>query len=146
MALRKGDAFVKFVVLASLAAFLLTGASASASTSAPPEVFGVWANPKDTVHIDIKACGELACGTVVWASADAQAKSLKASGKQILGLQLFQDMKKRPDGAWRGRAFVPDLNMTFAGSAEPLTAQTLKIKGCLVGNMFCRSQIWNRVG
>jgi uncharacterized protein (DUF2147 family) len=55
-------------------------------------------------------------------------------------------MQRQDDGTWRGRAFVPDMNMTFTGFAQPLSHETLKIKGCLIRNLFCRSQVWTRVG
>lgn len=144
MAGEKGDVFLKFPVLAASAAVVLLAAPALAASE--HEVYGVWANPKATVHIDIKPCGELACGTVVWASADAKEKSMKASGKELIGLQLFQDMKRDDEGVYRGRAFVPDLNMTFSGTAEAVSGETLKIRGCLVRNIFCRAQIWTKVG
>lgn len=118
--------------------------------AAPPAfaadpVFGVWRNAKETVHIDIQPCGASACGTVVWATPEAEARVLKVSGKTLVGLQLFRDMVRNGAGVWRGRAFVPDLNMTFSGFAQSSDGKVLRAKGCLLVSVLCRTQIWTRV-
>src|SRR5688500_12465270 len=101
-------------MLSSLAAIaLLAGATPAA---AEPDLFGLWRNPKNSVHVDIRPCGGSACGYVVWASPKAQADARKGSGRELVGMQLLRDFA--PTGRnWRGKVFVPDLNRTFTGSA-----------------------------
>jgi uncharacterized protein (DUF2147 family) len=128
------------------AALMATAALASASqvSAAEPDVFGVWRNPKNTVHLEIKPCGASACGYVIWASAKAQADARHGSGKELIGMQLLRDFA--PAGhSWRGKVFVPDLNMTLGGAARPIDAGHLEAKGCLVGGLLCKSQVWSRL-
>src|SRR5438067_525501 len=66
-----GGTRLKPVLLSLVASTLLvSGAAASESHN---ELFGVWRNPKDSVHVEIRPCGASACGYVVWAAAHAQA-------------------------------------------------------------------------
>jgi len=106
--------------------------------------FGLWRNPKDTVHIDIRPCGPAACGYVVWASAKAEADVKRAGDGPLIGSQLFKDFFPIGRDVWRGKVFVPDLRMTFSGTASPADAGGLKARGCLLGAYLCRSQLWLR--
>ncbi len=106
--------------------------------------FGLWRNPKDTVHIEIRPCGQAACGYVVWASAKAEADVKRAGDQPLIGSQLFRDFTPIGGDAWRGKVFVPDLRMTFSGTAKPVEGTGLRARGCLVANYICKSQIWLR--
>lgn len=131
----------------AVSAALGLASSPAVAASAPDNAttYGVWRNPKNSVHLEIKDCGATACGVVVWASAHAKADARKGGSANLVGLQLLRDFAPDKNGAWRGRVFVPDLNMTFAGTAEVLDAKTLKAKGCVLGGILCKSQIWTRV-
>lgn len=120
-------------------------AATAPSPASGPDIFGVWRNVKETVHVDIEPCGPFACGVVVWANAEATATVKRVSGKELLGLQLFRDMSKSDTGVWHGRGYVPDLNMTFNGFAQTVSATVLRVKGCLIGGFLCKTQVWTRV-
>jgi len=136
----------RYVVTALWAAMALC---ASQGAQAVPVVMslteGVWRNPKDTVHVAIRACGGGECGHVVWASEDAIADARKGGTANLIGLQLFRDFVRQDDGAWRGKVFVPDLNITLTGTAEPIDANTLRARGCVLAHILCKSQIWTRI-
>ena len=130
-------------LLLSIAA-LAWFASASGSSAAQNDLFGVWRNPKNSVHIDIQPCGASACGRVIWASEKARAAALKGSGKELVGLQLFREFEPDED-EWRGKVFVPDLNRTFSGAVRLRDASHLEARGCALGRLFCKTQTWTRV-
>jgi len=113
------------------------------SLAADNGLLGVWRNPKNSVHVDIRPCGASACGVVVWASPQAQADARQGSGRELIGMQLFQDFSRRGD-AWRGKVYVPDLNRTLAGAARIVDANHLEAKGCALA-LFCKTQVWTRV-
>jgi len=137
---------VKHRILALTAAVALSPTLASAQTDiSAVGVFGVWRNPKDSVHLEIKTCGAATCGFVVWANAHAQEDARKGGTPNLVGAQLLRDFTPQKNGAWRGKVFVPDLNMTFSGTAEVLDANRLKAKGCVLINVLCKSQVWTRV-
>ena len=116
-----------------------------ASTSAQAADMGVWRNPHDSVRVEIKSCGTSTCGTVVYASAKAQADARKSGYSTLIGQQLLRDFEPVGNGNMRGRVFVPTLKVTLAGTAEFIDARTMRAKGCVLGNLLCKSQIWTRV-
>ena len=131
-----------------LALWVLAGAAALASSAlaqSQPHSYGVWRNPKNSVHVEIKDCGGRTCGYVVWANADAKEDARKGGTENLVGLQLFRDFEPAKNGVLRGKVFVPDLNHTFSGTAQFVDDTTLKARGCLFANVICKSQTWRRV-
>ena len=105
---------------------------------------GVWRNPKNSVHVEVRPCGPSMCGYVVWASEKARRDAREGGTPELIGQQLFRDFNQDKGGTWKGRVFVPDIGKTFSGSAERLDAHSLKAKGCVLG-LICKTQIWTRV-
>lgn len=128
--------------LALIAGLLSAPAAALADTA---NIAGVWRNPKDSVRLEIKDCGPSTCGYVVYASPGAQADARKGGNKNMVGMQLLRDFVQQKDGNWRGKVYVPSLNMTFAGTAEFINAGALRARGCVIGNLLCKSQVWTRI-
>ncbi|MBC7667462.1 MAG: DUF2147 domain-containing protein [Gemmatimonadaceae bacterium] len=106
---------------------------------------GVWRNPHDSVRVEIRSCGASTCGYVVYASPKAQADARKSGYNTLIGQQLLRDFEPAGHGNMRGKVFVPTLKVTLNGTAEFLDAHTMKAKGCVLGNVLCKSQIWTRI-
>jgi uncharacterized protein (DUF2147 family) len=132
---------VKHLMLGLAAAAALIATSGSAA--AQDDLLGEWRNPKNSVHVDIRQCGTSACGVVVWASPTARDDARRGSGRELVGMQLFQNFTRAAD-EWRGKVFVPDLNRTLAGAARIVDVNHLEAKGCALG-FFCKTQVWTRV-
>jgi uncharacterized protein (DUF2147 family) len=131
--------------LFGLALVAAIGVDAPEAPIEPATIYGTWRNPKDTVHIAIHPCGSSACGDVIWATPKAQLDAQRASGKDLVGRRLFHDLSPTLAGPWLGNVFVPDLNVTLTGSAQPIDQNRLRARGCILGRLFCKSQIWWRV-
>ena len=127
---------------AVLAAALLVAAPAAAQE---PSLFGAWRNPKNSVHVDIRPCAQGACGYVIWASDKAKRDAAEGGNPNLIGMQLFREFQPKKNGVWQGKVFVPDLNRTFSGQAEPLDGNRLRAKGCFLGNLLCKTQVWTRL-
>jgi uncharacterized protein (DUF2147 family) len=130
---------------AAALAFLTLGQAAMAQP-ATADAFGVWRNPKDNVRVQIRPCGSSACGTVIWASLKAQTKARAAGTNNLIGTEVLKNLElDERRGVWRGKVFVPELNRDFTGVAEPLDAGRLRAKGCIVGGLLCKSQVWTKI-
>lgn len=105
----------------------------------------IWRNPANSVHIRMEPCGEKMCGVVVWANEKAKADAHKGSAAPLIGAQLFRNFVREKPSVWQGRVFVPDIGRTFAGHVTILDNNRIEARGCLVGRVACRSQIWTRV-
>lgn len=115
-------------------------ALAAAQAPTPASIEGRWINPSKTVIIAIAPCANSLCGTVQWATAQAQQDARKGT-PQLIGTQLLTDLKLKGD-TWEGKLFVPDQKLHVEGKLQPEGANQLKVSGCEIG--ICKSQVWAR--
>jgi uncharacterized protein (DUF2147 family) len=106
---------------------------------------GRWRNPAASVIIVIGPCGQSMCGRVDWASDKAIADARKAGTDPLIGAELLSDIASEAERRWKGRLFVPDLNKTAKAELRLIGSGQLKVTGCSVGGLLCRSQIWTRI-
>ena len=109
----------------------------------PAPIEGRWKNPSGRVTVEIVACGEAVCGTVISASDSAKADARRGGTENLVGTQLMTGFKPAGPSKWRGRLFIPDLNHRSKAELRMLAGQ-LKVTGCMVGRMICKSQYWTR--
>lgn len=102
-------------------------------------------NPSNSVHVRIHSCGKTRCATVVWANEKAKQDSARGGTPKLVGTELFKDFREVSPKVWKGKVFVPDLNMTFTGTATVKDENRVVARGCLLGGLGCRSQTWTRV-
>lgn len=105
----------------------------------------VWRNPKNSVHVRVRPCGKSRCGTIVWANDKAKADSARGGTPNLVGTELFRDFREVSPRVWKGKVFVPDLNRIFTGTGTIKDQNTVVARGCLMGNIGCKSQTWTRV-
>jgi uncharacterized protein (DUF2147 family) len=82
---------------------------------------------------------------VVWASAQARADARDSGVANLLGTELLQDYRASGGGVWKGTVFVPDMGRRFASEIDAVSADAIKVKGCILGGLVCRSQVWTRL-
>lgn len=105
---------------------------------------GRWRNPSGSVIIAITPCDRSLCGSVQWASEKASSDAQKGGTDPLIGAMLLSDIEPRGDGQWSARLFVPDLNKRSKAELRILGLDQLKVTGCAVGRIFCKSQVWTR--
>ncbi len=140
--------FLKLALAAVVTALGMAAATVPANAADAGDIarsYGVWRNPHNTVHLEIKDCGPSTCGVVVWASAKAEADARKAGADTLIGKQLLRDFESQRDGSLKGRVWVPTLKVTLVGSADIIDTRTMRAKGCVIGNFLCKSQLWTRI-
>jgi len=127
------------------ACFILSLLFAAAGPAyAADSISGSWINPRGSVVVTTDNChGEL-CGWVSWASEAARADASDAGVRNLIGTMLLRDYRASAPGRWSGRVYVPDMGRTFSSTIEQLDGNRLKISGCLIAGLFCKSQIWVR--
>ena len=124
----------------SLVPLILALAAVQSTQRAPIE--GLWKNPIGSAIIAVAPCGNALCGKVVWASARGRREVAKTTS-QVVGTTVLTDV--RPKGkTWVGKLFVPDDNIHVSARLQLLGDNRLRLTGCAVAGLFCRSQIWTR--
>ncbi|KQN29007.1 MULTISPECIES: DUF2147 domain-containing protein [unclassified Sphingomonas] len=132
------------MVAALLALAVLAGGPAPASP-----VDGTWHNPKNSVAVKTGVCpdrtaGDTLCGWVVRADDEAQADARDGGTPKLIGAALLRDYRPSGHNKWSGEIFVPDMGRTFGSTLTLVDANTIAVKGCLVGGFFCKTQTWHR--
>ena len=122
------------------ASIILALAAAQSAQQAPIE--GLWKNPIGSAIIAVAPCGSALCGKVVWASERGQREVAKTTSN-VVGTTVLTDMKRKGN-AWTGQLFIPDDNIHVSAKLQLLNATQLKLTGCALAGVFCRSQIWTR--
>jgi len=103
---------------------------------------GNWKNPIGSAIITVAPCGEMLCGKVAWASARGQ-REASTSTSNVVGTTVLTGFKQTGN-RWTGRLFIPDDNVHVSAKLQLLGERQLKLTGCAVAGLFCRSQIWTR--
>jgi uncharacterized protein (DUF2147 family) len=118
---------------------------AAAPSTQMGDIRGEWRNTKNTVHLKVQPCGAELCGTVIWAAERQRADARKGSGSELIGSQLLRKLKRGSDGKWRGSIFIPDINTTASATAEQLNENLIRVSGCGLLGVICRTQHWHRM-
>jgi uncharacterized protein (DUF2147 family) len=123
-----------------ISAFLSILFASAAAQPAPIE--GLWKNPIGSAIIAVAPCGEALCGKVVWASARGK-REVAGTTSHVVGTTVLTAL--RPKGKdWAGKLFIPDDNIHVSARLQLISPSQLKLTGCAVAGLFCRSQIWTR--
>ncbi|HWW57332.1 MAG TPA: DUF2147 domain-containing protein [Sphingopyxis sp.] len=126
----------------AMALLLLPGSGADAATPATP--IGLWQNPKGTIIVQTRPCGQLLCGNIVWAGPGAVADAREAGVNRLVGTELLSDYRASGAGRWTGRVYVPDQGRRYYSTIELRTPNSLRISGCILGGLICKRQDWIR--
>lgn len=121
----------------------LLGAAAPAPLQ--ESVQGEWKNTKNTIHMRVQPCGAGMCGTVIWAGDQQRADAKKGSGKELIGSMLLRNLVRGEDGKWRGKVYVPDIDSNVSATVIQLDRNTIRITGCTLVGLICRTQHWQRL-
>ena len=98
-----------------------------------------------SVAVRTGACGDKLCGWVVWANGSARSDAKDSGVADLIGTRLLEDYRQDGRHAWSGTVYVPDMGRRFASQIEQPSPGQLKIKGCIMGGLICRSQLWTRI-
>jgi uncharacterized protein (DUF2147 family) len=103
---------------------------------------GLWKNPIGSAIISVSPCGSALCGKVVWASARGQ-REVATTTAHVVGTTVLTNVKPKGHG-WTGRLFIPDDNIHVSAKLQLLSVTQLKLTGCGLAGLICRSQVWTR--
>lgn len=123
--------------------FVFALALAAAQGGVADPAVGLWTNPKGSLTVRTRRCGAELCATVVSASEKAKLKAANAGVDRLIGTEIFSDYRRDGDG-WAGTLFVPDKRKRVSSTLEIAGGDQVKISGCLIGRILCKSQVWTR--
>ncbi|MDK9698186.1 MAG: DUF2147 domain-containing protein [Siculibacillus sp.] len=130
-----------FIAALAVAALVATPALAADPT-------GVWMRASGSSKIRIDKCGAALCGTVVWEQSprkDIYNPDASKRDRPVTGLRILLGMK--PSGTpdqWKGEVYNAEDGKTYTGYITLQGANSLKLQGCVLGGLICKSDSWSR--
>jgi uncharacterized protein (DUF2147 family) len=129
---------------------------AAATPAAAGDPRGNWMTENGRAKIAIANCGGALCGNVVGLKepndpatgkprTDRNNSDAAKRTRPMIGVQIVIDMK--PDATadrWTGQVYNAEDGNTYSGSITLTNATTLRLQGCALGGLVCRSQTWTR--
>ncbi|MEZ5839984.1 MAG: DUF2147 domain-containing protein [Hyphomicrobiales bacterium] len=132
----------KFMATAAILTCLSSGAALAA------DVTGIWLSASGETKVRIAPCGGSLCGTVVWAKGDPLDAENPDAGKRsrpVAGIQMLSGLKSTgKNEEYAGKLYNYKDGKTYDGKMSLASADKLKLSGCVLGGMICKSQTWSR--
>lgn len=134
-------------VAAIISFVLISGAMPAAAVTCVPtaQPTGVWINRAHSVEIVTAACGAALCGRITWANSTALNDARAGGVLQLTGTEILEDYHRADPASWQGRVLIPDMGRTFYSTLTLVDSDRLKISGCILGGLLCKSQVWTHV-
>jgi uncharacterized protein (DUF2147 family) len=118
---------------------------------------GTWLTEEGKATVRVADCGGALCGTIVALKEpnDPQTGKPKVDknnvdagkrGRPLVGVQIVTGLK--PDGAnkWSGQIYNPEDGKTYNVNLTLPTPDTIKVQGCMLGGVICKTNTWTRAG
>ena len=136
------------------AALIACVATALPARAADPT--GVWFTEDDEARVRIYRCDQDLCGTVLSLKEPNEPSTGKPKldkfnqdaskrARPIVGVELMSGLK--PNGTpdqWEGSLYNPEDGNTYKGILTLQGLLNLKLQGCVLGGLICKSEIWKR--
>ncbi|WP_420587468.1 DUF2147 domain-containing protein [Ruegeria sp.] len=88
------------------------------------------------IIVDIQPCGAGFCGSMTETNAEDGAP---------VGTQIIKDMVSDGENEFSGgKIYAPDTERWYNGNLELKSNGQLKVAGCVLGGIICRSQNWTK--
>ncbi len=116
----------------------------AAAQPAPAPIEGYWKNPIGSAIILVAPCGNALCGKVAWASARGRHEVARTTSN-VVGMTVLTGLTLKGKGKrWTGSLYIPDDNIHVSARLQLVGNRQLKLTGCAIAGLFCRTQIWTR--
>lgn len=136
---------MKRIVIAGMG--LLAATTMASAASPEVNLNGVWLTQSGESRVRIGPCGDAWCGVIAWTKAggkDSKNSDPALRDRNLAGMQMFS-MKKSAPGLFSGQLYNPQDGKTYTGKLETVDQNAVKLKGCVMGGLVCKSQTWTRV-
>src|SRR5262249_36328312 len=139
-------------LLRATSAAVLLAASLVPTFAADPT--GTWLTEEGKATVRVADCGGALCGTILALKEPNDAsgkpkvdKNNAAAGQRSRpssGVQIGPGVNADGTNKWSGQIYNPEDGKTYNRSVTLPTANTLKIQGCMLGGILCKTNTWTR--
>ena len=137
-------------LMMTLAAGLL---ATSPALAADPT--GTWQTDGGKATVRIANCGGALCGTIVSLrepndpqtgrpKTDKNNADAAKRNRPMVGVPIVLGMKPSGADKWSGQVYNAEDGKTYSGHLTFAGGGSLKLEGCALGGLVCRSQTWTK--
>ncbi len=139
---------------AAVLSVIICAAFARPAQAADP--VGVWLTEDGEARVQIFNCGQALCGKIIslkepnypetgQPKVDKFNRDLSKRALPIVGLKIISGLKPAgtPD-RWEGSLYDPEEGNTYKGILTVQGALAMKLQGCVLAGLICKSEIWKR--
>lgn len=120
------------------------------------DALGTWYTADRDSQVRIVNCGGALCGSLIWLKepidpatgrpkTDKNNPNAAQQSHPLIGVEIVLGM--RPSGTpnqWSGKVYNASDGKTYNGSFTLVGPNTAELRGCVLGGLFCKSQVWTR--
>lgn len=138
-------------------AYAIAGLLLSSALAFAAEPTGIWYTAQNRAQVRITHCNHDAlCGDIVWLKEPNDPQSGKPRtdlnnpdaakrNQPLIGVRVVLRLTPSDTpGKWQGRVYNADDGHTYSGYLTMTGANTLQLKGCVLGGIICKSEDWTR--
>ena len=103
---------------------------------------GLWRTEASAYQYRIARCGDAWCVYLAWVAEnvrDEQNPEPAQRDRWVIGIIVVADGKSDGTNRWKGNGYWFRNGNTYAGYAELVDNNTLKVSGCILGGVVCGS-------
>jgi uncharacterized protein (DUF2147 family) len=135
-------------VRAGLAAMALAVALPAGAFAAAEDAFGTWRDTETGGILSAYACNGGLCVKVVTPSKgrerDDKNSNPALKGRSMAGVVIMDGAAKAGADRWKGKLYNSEDGDTYTGYVISTAKDEVKLEGCILGGLVCKSHIWKR--
>lgn len=108
---------------------------------------GDWLVEDGSARIRIAICSGSLWGVIGWERApgtDSENPDPAKRGRPTLGMPILIDMKPAGADKWSGQIYNARNGKMYDASVSLESDTALKVRGCVMGGLFCGGETWSR--
>jgi uncharacterized protein (DUF2147 family) len=125
---------------------VLLGLSVAPVSAADPS--GDWLVENGEARIRVAFCGGSLWGVISWeknpGGKDSSNPDPAKRSRDTLGLPILIDMKPAGGDKWAGQIYNAQNGKMYQASVSLESENALKVRGCVMGGLFCGGETWAR--
>lgn len=136
------------MIKSCLGAAALTSALLLSPMASAAALDGTWLTESGETKVAFAPCGAATCGTIQWQKtprADTENPDATKRSRPLVGAVMLSDIQADGAGRWKGQLYNIENGKTYSGTLDLQSPERMKLSGCVLGGLVCKSQIWTRV-
>jgi uncharacterized protein (DUF2147 family) len=112
------------------------------------DAIGKWKDPENQAVCEIYSCDGGVCVKVLSPAPGLDKDDFNPDpalkGRSMAGVVLMSGAAQDGPDRWKGKLYNPEDGKTYSGFIEVKSKDEVKLEGCVLGGILCKSRTWQR--